>query len=115
MTEGTKDDPWARPAANLRVGLLDEVGEHLLAGIEVGNDTVANRPDRTQSVRRPAKHSTRVLADRFYRAGRRVEGDEGRLTDDNPLALREDAGIGGTEVDGQIAAESCERHDDWGT
>ncbi len=94
--------------------LADEVREHLLGSVEVGYDAIANGPDGPQALRRPAKHPASVLTNCFHCASGGVEGNKGRLTDDDALAQRIDAGVGGAEVDGQIAAESCERHDDLG-
>ena len=43
---------------------LDEVAQHPLGDIEVGDDTVLQRPDRHDVPRRPADHPFRLAADR---------------------------------------------------
>ena len=85
--------------------------EHLLGGVEVGDDAIANRPDGPQPIGRASEHAARVFADCFDRAGGGVEGNQRRLVDDDAFAEGVDAGIRGAQVDSEVAAKSCEGHD----
>ena len=57
-------DPRAQPAA-AAVRLADEVRQHLLGRVEVGDDAVAHRPDRGDVARRSPQHLLRFGADCF--------------------------------------------------
>ena len=56
------DDARPQPAAAL-VRLADEVRQHLLGRLEVGDDAVLHRPDRGDVAGRPAEHLLRLGAD----------------------------------------------------
>ena len=90
--------------------LLHEVREHLLGGVEVGDHAAADRPHRADVRRRASDHVTRVQADRFDGPRRGIERHDRRLVDDDTASAREHAGIGGTEVNCQIAAEAGHTH-----
>ena len=47
------------------VRLLDEVGQHLLGDLEIGDDAVLHRFDRHDVARRPAEHLLGVPANGF--------------------------------------------------
>src|SRR3954452_15157695 len=49
-------DNYARMGPAILVDLLDEVTEHLLSHVEVGDDAVLQRPDRLDRSRRPSQH-----------------------------------------------------------
>ena len=109
ICEGTPKTTRGRdPTANLLVGLADEVGEHLLGGVEVGDDAVANRPHGPQAIRRAPEHLPGIIADGFDCPGLGVEGDERGLVDDDPSSEGEDTGVGCAEIDGEVGAEACE-------
>ena len=84
------------------VRLLDEVGQHLLGDLEVGDDAVLHRLDGDDVAGRAAEHVLGVLADRLDPAVHLVDGHDRGLVDDNALAARVDAGVGRAEIDGQI-------------
>jgi hypothetical protein len=72
------------------VRLVDEVAEHRLGDLEVGDDAIAQRPDGTTVPGRAAEHLLRLLADgEHLLAAARValDGDHGRLAahDARPL------------------------------
>ena len=52
------------------------------------------------------EHLLRLGADRLDPAGDLVDRDDRRLADDDALAAREDAGVGGAEVDGEVVGEA---------
>jgi hypothetical protein len=87
------------------VRLLDEVGQHLLGDLEVGDDAVLHRLDRHDVAGRAPEHLLGVLADRLDAAVHLVDRDDRRLVDDDALARGVDAGVGRAEVDREIARE----------
>jgi hypothetical protein len=66
------------------VHLLDEVAEHLLGDVEVGDDAVLERADRGDRARRAAEHPLRLDADRVHLAGALVDRDDRRLESTMP-------------------------------
>ncbi len=85
------------------VGFLDEVGQHLLGDLEVGDDAVLHRLDGHDVARRAPEHLLRVLADRLDAAVDLVDRHDRGLVDDDALASRVHAGIGRAEIDCEIA------------
>ncbi len=90
------------------VRLLDEVVQHLLGDFEVGDDAVLHGLDGHDVAGRAAQHLLGFLAHRFHFAGVLVDGHNGGLVDNNALAGREDQGVGGAQIDGQIARKHAE-------
>ena len=84
--------------------LADEVPQHRLGDVEVGDHAVAQRPDRPDRRRRPADHPARVGADGVDVAAAIVDGDDRRLEDDDPFAADEDERVRGPEIDRQLPA-----------
>ena len=72
---GDADDD-ARVREAVLVHLLDEVAEHLLGDVEVGDDAVLQRADRGDRPRRAAEHPLRLDADRVHLAGALVDRDD---------------------------------------
>ena len=91
------------------VRLLNEVVQHLLGDFEVGDDAVFHGLDGDDVTRRAAEHLFRFLADGFNFTGVLVNGDDGRLVDDDAFAARIDERVGGAEIDGQVAGENTEQ------
>ncbi len=91
-----------RPAA--RVHLLDEVAEHLLADVEVGDHAVLQWPDGLDVTRACARSSASPPP--RPRAGARhltlIATTEG--SSDHAAAVYVDEGVGGAEVDRHVAA-----------
>ena len=95
------------------VHLLDEVAEHLLGDVEVGDDAVLERPDRGDRPGRAPEHPLRLGADRVHLAGALVDRDDRRLAEDDPAAADVDERVGGSEVHGHVpAAEAAHRAKD---
>src|SRR5690606_8794866 len=84
------------------VGLLDEVGEHLLGDFEVRDDTVLHRLDRHDVAGRPAEHFLGVLANGLDASVDLVDRHDGGFVDHDPLPAGVHAGVGRAEIDGQI-------------
>src|ERR1700732_5120335 len=57
-------DDHARVRPAVLVHLLDEVAQHLLGHVEVGDDAVLQRPDRLDRAGRAAQHPLGLDADR---------------------------------------------------
>ena len=104
----TDDDSRAHPDVPVVVRLLDEVGEHLLGVLEVGDDAVLHRLDGDDVARGAAEHVLGFPADRLDAPRHFVDGDDGWLVDDDALAAGVDAGVRGTEIDGEVARKQRE-------
>ena len=91
------------PAA---VHLVDEVAQHLLADLEVGDDAVLQRPDGLDVRRRAADHALGLEADGERAAVAHVDGHDRRLVEHDAVAAHVDQRVGGTEVDRHVAAQS---------
>ena len=68
------DDARVREA--VLVHLLDEVAQHLLGDVEVGDHAVLQRADRADRSRRAAEHPLRLDADGVHLAGALVDRDD---------------------------------------
>ena len=100
---GDADDD-ARVREAVLVHLLDEVAEHLLGDVEVGDDAVLQRADRGDRPRRAAEHALGLDADGVHLAGALVDRDHGRLGEHDAAAAHVDERVRGAEVDGHVAA-----------
>ena len=106
--DGHADDD-ARVRKAVLVHLLDEVAEHLLGDVEVGDHAVLQRPDRADRAGRAAEHALRLEPDRVHLAGALVDRDHGGLAEHDAAAAHVDERVGGAEVDRHVAAaEACE-------
>ena len=97
-------DDDARVRKAVLVDLLDEVAEHLLGHVEVGDDAVLQRADRGDRARRAAEHPLRLDADGVHLAGALVDRDDRRLGEHDAAPAHVDERVGGAEVDGHVAA-----------
>lgn len=85
--------------------LLDEIAEHFLGDVEVGDDAVFHGADSNNAARGAAEHLLGLLAD-----GENLplphavllHRHHGRFADDDALAFQVNEGIGGSQVDGKI-------------
>src|SRR5206468_11174260 len=91
-----------RPAP---VQLVDEVVQHLLGDVEVGDHAILERPDRHDVAGRPSEHGLRVVAHGEHRVVGDVNGHDGRLVHHDALAADVHEGIGRAEVDGEVVGE----------
>ena len=107
-------DPRVGPL--VLVHLADEVAQHLLGDLEVGDDAVFERADGADRAGRAAEHALGFGADRVDFAGAVVDSDDGRLGEHDAAAANVDEGVGGAEVDGDVARaearEEVEETDD---
>ena len=84
--------------------LLDEVAEHLLGHVEVGDHAVLQRADRLDRPRRPAEHALRLDADGVHLARALVDGDHRRLRQDDAAPADVDERVRRAEVHRHVAA-----------
>ena len=86
-----------REEMTTRVYHLNQPAHHLLAGREVGNNTVAQRSDGAYIVMRLLIHHLGLLANGNHLAGVTVEGYNRRLVN-NYLVIADDNSVGGSQV-----------------
>ena len=84
--------------------LLDEVPQHLLGDVEVGDHAVLQRADRGDRARRATEHPLRLDADGVHLAGSLVDGDDGGLGEHDAAAADVHERVGRAEVHGHVAA-----------
>ena len=82
--------------------------EHHLDGVEVGDDAVLEGTHGDDALGRLADHRLGFGAHAEGAPGPGVDGDHARLGDDDALAAHVDEGVGGAEIDAEIAAEHPE-------
>ena len=90
------------------MGLLDEVAEHRLGDLEVGDDTILEGADRGDAAGRAAEHSLGLVADGENLGGAGLDGDDGGFAKHDPLVLDEDKSVGGAEIDADVTGEKSE-------
>lgn len=88
--------------------LQDEIAEHALGDLEVGDDTVLQRAHGNDVAGGPPDHLLRLRADREDATGVRVDRDDGRLVEYDPATPDVHQRVGGPEVDSHVTAD--ERH-----
>ena len=98
------DDARADPLFAV-VRLANEVLEHLLRHFKVGDDAVLHRADGDDVAGRAPQHLFGFLAHRFDLVSDLVDGDDGRLGDDNAAPLRIDECVCRAQINRQIAGE----------
>ena len=85
-----------------RTDLLDEVLEHRLGDVEVGDDARLHRTDRDDVARRTTEHATRLLTDGQYALRARLNRHHGRFAQHNATIFRINERIRRTEVDTDV-------------
>ncbi len=90
------------------MGSSDEVRQHLLSDLEIGNDTVLHRTDRQDLARSASQHLLGVAPDGLDAAGLAVHGHDGGFGDDDSLPAGEDESVGRPEVDREIVGQEAE-------
>ena len=85
--------------------LADEMLDHLLGDFEIGDHPGAQRPDGFDILGRLAHHQLGVVADRAHlaRAVHELHRDDGGLAGDDAGAADINHGVGGTEIDRDVA------------
>ena len=101
--------PRSRDEPDPVVHPVHEVLDHLLGDVEVADDAVAQRSDRDDVRRGTTDHPLRLRADGEHALGLGIDRDDGRLAHDDPAVADMDQGVGGPEVDTDIAGEESEQ------
>ena len=91
------------PAARLDPG--DEVAEHGLGDVEVGDDPVLEGAHHLDVARCAAEHGLGGVADGDHRPLRPIQRDNGGLRQHDPLAADVHERVGGTEIDPDVVDE----------
>ena len=86
------------------VDLLDEVAEHLLGDVEVGDHAVLQRPDRGDRPGRATEHALGLDADRVDLAGALVDRDDRRLAEHDAAPTHVHERVRGAQVHRHVAA-----------
>jgi hypothetical protein len=87
------------------VHALDEVPQHLLAYVEVGDHAVLQRTDGEDVLGRAPDHLLRLDTDRERAAIADIDRDHRRLVEHDPTTAYVDERVGGSEVDRHVATE----------
>src|SRR5919106_689114 len=95
------DDAWVGEA--VVVHLLDEVAEHRLGHVEVGDDAVLQRPDGRDGAGRAAEHALGLDPDGVDFARALVDSDHGRLGEHDSAPADVDERVRRAEVDSHLA------------
>ena len=101
---GGNADHHARMGEAVLVNALDEVTQHLLGDVEVGDHTILQRPDGADRPGRAAEHPLGVDADRVDLAAARVDRDHRGLREHDASPTYVDERVRGPEVDRHVAA-----------
>jgi hypothetical protein len=78
------------------VGSLDEVFEHLFGDIKISDHSILHRLDGNDIARCSTQHFLGFSANGFYLVVDLINGNDGRLVDNDSLASGINKGIGGT-------------------
>ena len=98
-------DDHAGPRPLARVHALDEVAQHLLADVEVGDHAVLQRADRLDVLGRAPDHLLGFDADRERAAVADVDRDHRRLVEHDTAAAHVHERVGSAQIDRHVAAE----------
>ena len=99
------DDQAGLGEVTARMHLLDEVAQHALSGVEVGDDAVLERANSDDIARRAPDHSLGLRAHREDSAGVVVDRDNRGLVQHDATTTHVNERVGSAEVDGHVAAD----------
>jgi hypothetical protein len=102
------DEPRAAHPALL--DLAQEVAQHLLGDLEVGDHAVAQGPDRLDRRRGAADHALRLATHRMNFTGVGVDRDYRRLAGHDAGVADVHQRVGGAQVDRHVAGTHSEGH-----
>ena len=90
--------------------LVDEMLDHLLGDIDVGDHAIAQRPDRLDLVGGLAHHQLGVVTDRLdpLDAVDGLDGNDRRLVEDNSASADVHERVGGPKVDRHVVRHPFE-------
>jgi hypothetical protein len=87
------------------VGPADEVIEHLLGGVVVGDDAVPQRPHHLDGAGRAAQHRLGLRADSDHRSVCGTQRDDRGLVEHDAFPRRVHERVRRAEIDGHVAGE----------
>ena len=87
------------------MSLLDEVAEHRLGDLEVGNDTILEGADRRDVTGGATEHPLGLVTDGENLGRTRLDRDDGGFAKDDSLVFNVNKGVGGSEIDADVAGE----------
>ena len=90
------------------VRFLNEVIQHALGDLEVGDHTVLHGLDGDDVAGRAPQHLFRLLANRLYLAIVLVDGDDGWFVDNDALSFGKDQRVGRSEVNRKVRRKQTE-------
>ena len=90
------------PEDPLRGDLLEEVAEHHLRHVNVGDDAVLERANRLDAFRGPPQHPLRLEPDPHDPAAALLHRDHRGLVEHDALALHVHERVRGAEIDGDV-------------
>ena len=99
------DDPGPVEPADTHP--LQQQPDHALGDLEVGDGALAQRAHGDDVARRAPDHLPGLVAHGQHVLGAAVERDDRRLVQHDALAARVHQGVGGAEVDGEVAGYGC--------
>jgi hypothetical protein len=91
-------------------GPPNEVAQHLLGHLEIGDHAVAKWPGCLDVGRCAADHLPGLCTDRLDLAAPRIDRNHRRLEQDDPFPTPEDDRIGGTQIDRQLPSRAATSH-----
>jgi hypothetical protein len=77
----------------------EEVAQHLLRDVEVGDDAVLHRPHGDDAFGRAPEHALRLEADTLDLLRLPIDRHDGRLVEHDAFVLHVDQGVRGAEID----------------
>ena len=99
MPDGHADDHLGpHPEDVLVDDRLEEIAQHLLGHVEVGDHAVLERPHREDAVGRAAQHALRLEPDALDLAGGFLDRDHRGLVQHDAFTLHVDQGVGRAEI-----------------
>jgi len=93
------------------VGLSDEMRQHLLGDLEVGDHPVFHGADGDDTARRSTEHFLGVMSHRFHSARAHVDGHDRWLGNDRAFGFDEHKRVRRPKVNREIVREIAEVKD----
>ena len=90
------------------VGSFDEVLEHFLGDVKIGNHPIFHGFDGHYVAGSPAQHFLGLMANGFYLSGVSIDGNNGGFVDDDSLSAGVNQCVGSAEIDGKVIGEETE-------